>query len=428
MKQLNFDVAIVGGGVAGVRAAISAKKANPNLRVGIICEEKIMYLRPALSHVISGRVKVGDQISTYGSLENLGIHKLENWLAMSMDANSHILTVQSLGNGEIARIKFGNCVIAAGGTSFIPQIEGRELNGVFTLRKLSDALLISEYAKKCHRAVVVGAGFIGLEAAEALSKCGLEVTLVELMPTILGGVLEEEFSGQVAKAANKHGIKISTNSKIEKIGGDRRVEEVSFGGQSQGADMVIFATGVRPRTELVKDILKLAGNGAICVDSEMRTSCEGVYAAGDCSESLDFISRKNVYRPVGSIAARSAEIAGMNAGGVEKESQGFVRTQYNELFGLKVISMGLTVTEAKRLGIPAEEIDLIWDRKDLLHFIPLTSKNHLRMKAIISNKGAVIGFQAVGRGAVGHFSHLFLNLIWKRSKLEEVERIGLRPI
>lgn len=152
----------------------------------------------------------------------------------------------------------------------------------------------------------------------------------------------------------------------------------------------------------------------------MRTNLPGVYAAGDCAETIDFITGGDVYRPMGSVATYSAEIAGSNIAGVEKGYEGFVREQYDRVFGKNVISMGLTVQEAKCKGIAAESYDMIFD-----NIMFRTLPTRALMKAIVRrDNGVIIGWQIVGSVQTSWPSLLFREIIYNRQDMHDVGKLG----
>jgi NADPH-dependent 2,4-dienoyl-CoA reductase/sulfur reductase-like enzyme len=270
---------------------------------------------------------------------------------------------------------------------------------------------------------VVGAGFVGLETAETLSHRRLSVTLI-VRSRILRGILEQDLSQVLVHRAQTHGIGILNGATLERIEGNRKVERVVIGERTLKSNVVIFATGVEPDTRLAQSMgLATAKNRAIKTDKRMQTDLNGVYATGDCSESIDFISGKSAYRPLGSIAALTAKIAGANAVGVEKTYEGIIRRQYNKIFDTEIISIGLSAEEAKNFGIRPKVLKVRIKKPELLLFPQLASRNLMR---VIANEDTdtIIGWQAIGIRQSSLFSHYFHDCILHRRKIYDISVSG----
>lgn len=414
---------MIGGGVAGVQAAIAAKKACPSKSVAIVSNEPAIYSRPALRSVITGYVKRISDIAIYSSkiLEQLQIMFLKGHEALNVIPDRRTVITK---NKHEFSIKYDKLVFTTGSVPAFPQTKSSR-SGLFTIKWFNDALELSRYSTPKMKAFVDGAGFIGLEVAEALARRGLDVTIV-VRSRLLRKLLEPDLSQVVARRIDAHDVKLVTGATIEEVGGKQKVEYVLFGGQKLSADIVVFTRGVKPNASLaVQTDLQLAQNGAIKTGNRMQTSSEGVYAAGDCAETLDFMAERHVYRPLSSIAAWAAEIAGSNAAGAEKTYNGFVRQQYNKIFGSEVVSIGLSTEEAHELGIAAEAVDVKIKEPRYRPLSQLTPVKAL-MKAVVQ-KGTeiLLGWQVVGLRQCSWASYLFQELIRNRQNLSDVQELGI---
>jgi NADPH-dependent 2,4-dienoyl-CoA reductase/sulfur reductase-like enzyme len=424
----HFDLIVIGGGVAGIQASLEAKKLQPRKSVALVTDEIITYSRPSLTAVISGAVNDVDRIGIFSpeTLKSSGIQLLSGHEISEIEHPAHTVYMKKIGqkqSGSASPFNYEKLVIATGAIPLVPRTEGGGLTGVFTVRKFQEALAASKFISSGMTAHVVGAGFVGLDTAEALARRRLSVTLI-VRSRILRGILEQDLSQALVDRAQMHGVKILNGVTLERIEGNRKVERVVIDEKALKSDVVIFATGVEPDTKLAQSMgLVTARNGAIRTDKSMQTNLNGVYATGDCSESIDFVSGKSVYRPLGSIAALTAKIAGANAVGVEKIYEGIIRRQYNRIFDTEIISIGLSTEEAKNHNIKAKAFKVRIKKPELLLFPQLVSKNLMRV-IVNEDTDAVIGWQAIGIRQTSLFSHYFHDCIFNRRKLEDVNASG----
>jgi len=252
-------------------------------------------------------------------------------------------------------VPYDKLLIATGGTPIIPQVEGKDLKGVFTFTKWDDAKNIKDFIKRnsLKRAVVVGGGSIGLKATEALIELGLKVTVVELADRILSVTFDQRASQMVEDNLRKRGIEIIFDNTVAQIkakgghnkgssGGKRRVSGVVLRDKRKLAcDLVIFAIGVSPSASLVKDTPVRVKRG-ILVDEYMQTSISDVYAAGDVVEAFDLVMGITRPIPIWPNAYRQGSVAGCNMAGGLKEYQGGLAMNSVEIFGVSTISVGQT--------------------------------------------------------------------------------------
>lgn len=427
---MKFDLLIIGGGVAGTEAALAARQVQPSKSVALVSCNPLTYPAPDPMAILGGFVRSAGDVRRFGAeaLRNLGVTLFEGYEATSADRDRRTVRIKNSQAEQEFSLEYGKMVIATGSIPAVPSVEGCGLPGVFTVKWFEDASRLFDYAKRGMRAFVVGAGIIGLETAETLAERGLNVTIVEMLPHILGGVVEPDLSEAVARQVKVKGLKIVTDTQLDEIGGGDKVRYVSLEGQKSDADVVVFTTGMRPNTTLASQIgLELAENNAIKTGNRMETSFQSIYAAGDCAETLDFVTGKPVSRPLGSVAAESARIAGSNAVGVEKTYNGFIRTQYARIFKTDVGSMGLTTSEANRLGLRAEAVNLSM-RNSSHTFFSLALPTKSLMKATVS-KDVLIGVQSLGfrRNAWTFWAfQFFQELIKGRQEISSIRKLGFK--
>jgi NADH oxidase (H2O2-forming) len=253
---------------------------------------------------------------------------------MALDADRKSVLLQT-GN-----IDYDKLVIATGSKPIKPPIKGMDTKGVFTLKSLEDAGLISKW--QGHTAVVIGSGPIGVEASLALKKRGYQVTLVELLDRILPQVFDEYPARFIKDALGKNGINVSTREKVVEISGEGSVERVITDRRKIKCDTVILAAGMRPEKSFAEGVLGQGVLGGIKVNDRMETSLEDVYASGDCVEAQGLIEGRPVLSLLWHNARMQGEVAGSNAAGIPRTYTGSINVTGIEVRGLKAISIGIT--------------------------------------------------------------------------------------
>ncbi|MCD6325617.1 FAD-dependent oxidoreductase, partial [Candidatus Bathyarchaeota archaeon] len=229
---------------------------------------------------------------------------------------------------------------------------GRERKGVFTLRTLEDGKRINQALEKAKSAVVIGAGLIGLEAAVSFVERGLKTTVVELLPQVCPAMLDKDTARLVQKHLEEKGLKVVTGKGVDEILGDDHVSGVSVAGEEIPADLVIVATGVRPNVQLAKEAgIAIGETRGIKTNMRMETSVKDVYAAGDCAESVNLITKRPMLSQLGTTAVRQGKVAGINAAGGYSIFMGCLGSCVTKLFDLEIGATGLTGFAASRAGI-----------------------------------------------------------------------------
>jgi NADH oxidase (H2O2-forming) len=429
-----FDLVVLGGGVSGACAAYAAASKSRDLKkrfsISLISNEETVYSRGALPSLIAREICSLREISVYpaSQLRKLGVNFYKHHEVLSVDFKENSVLIKNLENKERLKIGFKKLIIATGSLPKVPPVKGAGLKGVYTVKLFRDAKDLSKRAKRGMKALVVGAGLIGMETANALMKLGLNVTVVEMLPNILSGVLEPCLSSYVRARAENLGVKIMTQCALDSVEGKRKVETAILNGERVAFDFVVFCVGVKPNTKIFVDSgLEMANYGAIKTDSQMRTNIDDVYAVGDCAEKIDFITKRLVHRPLGSLATRTAEIAGNNVLGANVEFDGSIRHQYDYVFGTHISSMGLSSGEAASLGLSTETVPVKLSRNSAFSQEVLKSPLETKMCAIVEKESdKIVGWQSVGSSKLVSFYNVFVDeIIRKGGKIEEIQEAGL---
>jgi NADPH-dependent 2,4-dienoyl-CoA reductase/sulfur reductase-like enzyme len=293
-------------------------------------------------------------------------------------------------------VDYDALVVAAGASPVRPPVPGLDRPGVFTIRSLDEAVELRRLLDggTVRRAVVVGAGYIGLETAEALACRGIEVEVIDALPRVLGNV--DEPIAELARAELERHARLRLGTRLDAVhaGGSGSSLTVVAGGAVISTDLVLIATGVRPAT----DLLIQAGaahlaDRSVLVDPAMRTSLPDVFAAGDCVALPHLVLGAPAWVPLGPAANKTGRVAGTVAAGGTAAFGGIVGTAVVKVFGLEVARTGLTLAEARAAGLAATATDMV--SRSRAKYYPGGSPLHVRL--VHAPDGRLLGGQLAGR-------------------------------
>jgi NADH oxidase (H2O2-forming) len=348
-------IVIIGAHAAGVDAASAARKTDRTAEITLITDEKHAgYSRCGLPFVIGRHIPSFNNLivfpPSYFQMMKLNL-KTETKVTKIDTGKKTVLTVDKTGNTE--EIPYDSLIIAAGASAFTPPIKGREKQGILPLRTIEDGQRIEQAIQEgAKKAVVMGAGLIGLETAVALQERGLQVTVVEMLPQVLPAMLDADVAKMVQEMLEQKGIKILTNKPVEEFLGADKVTGIMAGGEQINADLFVSAFGVRANTQLAVDAgITLGETRLIKTNARMETNVKDVYAVGDCAESIHIITQKPTVQQLGTVAVRQGKVAGINAAGGYATFPGVIGSAVTELYDTQIGATGLTETAAKRAGI-----------------------------------------------------------------------------
>ncbi|MGB2822225.1 MAG: FAD-dependent oxidoreductase [Phycisphaerae bacterium] len=401
-------VVVVGGVAAGPKAASKILRLRPDAEVTVVEKGKLLsYAGCGLPYYISDVVKEQKELmaTPVGTVRDAvffrkvkNVHVMNETEAMEIDRPGKRVRVRDLGDGKESWLDYDKLVLATGACPVVPPVGGADMDGVFTLHGVQDAEGIKQVLAdgKAHDAVIVGGGLIGVEITESLVQKGCRVTIVEMLPQTLS-VLDWEMARLVEQHMESHGVKVLTNTKVERFEGDGRVSAVVAGGATLPADMVILGVGVRPNVKLAQDAgLEIGSTGAIKVDERMCTSDPDIYAAGDCVESVDLLTGRPCYVPLGSTANKQGRVAAVNLCGGDDRFPGVLGSTVCKVFDHCVARTGLTEAAARKAGY--EVTTALAPAPDKAHFMP-TAKPLLLKLVVDSKTRRLLGAQAAGPGA-----------------------------
>jgi len=337
---------IAGTGIAAVRAAEALHASDPQGNIVMVSDETTPpYSRVLLSHHIAGiRDERSLSLRSDGWCKDVGAEVVAGNGARGLDVERRLVILSS---GR--ELSYDRLLIATGASSVRLPILGADLEGVIGLRNLPDAAAIASLAPD--EAVVVGGGFIGIKAAEALHHLGTRVTMVEKLPQLLPQMLDAMAAEMVRVRLEAHGIRILTGTGVREIEGNGRVGGVVLeSGERIGGTLVIVGVGVKPNVAWLRGS-PVEVNRGVVVDGQMRTSVPDVWAAGDVVESCDLISGTRIVNAIWPIAATQGRVAGVNMAGGVQQFAGSLPMNTLNVFGMAVASFGQVRSEIEAVAV-----------------------------------------------------------------------------
>jgi NADH oxidase (H2O2-forming) len=390
-------IVIIGAHAAGVDAASAARKTDRTAEITLITKEKYTgYSRCGLPFVIGGHIPSFNDLivfpPSFYQMMKLNL-KTETTVTNINPNDKTIDTIDKTGNTET--IPYDSLILTTGAYAFIPPIKGREKQGVFSLRTIEDGQKIDQAIRNGARnAAVIGAGLIGLETAIALKERGVNTTVIELIPQVLPVMLDKEMAKLVHEMLEQKGLKIIVGKGVDEILGGEKATAVSVASEQIPADIVVVATGVRANTELATKAGVATGETrAIKTNARMETNVKDIYAAGDCAESINIITKKPACPQLGTVAVRHAKVAGINAAGGYSLFTGVLGSAVTQLFDTQIGVTGLTEFFAKREGI--ETVTGTITSKTKADYYP--GAKPIKVKLVVEKESQrIIGAQIIG--------------------------------
>lgn len=391
-------IVIIGGSDAGVSAALRVREVDPAATVTMLVADAFPnYSICGLPFYLSGEVADWHQLAhrTLGDIEAVGIQVRLNTRALAIDPTAH--TVKIAKNGETEEtLPYDKLVIGTGAEPIRPPIPGVDTPGVFRLHSMADSFQLAAYldTRQPHRALIIGAGYIGLEMADALHRRGLAVTVVEQAPAVLP-TIDPGLGLRLGDYLTSHGVSVRTGIRIERIKREGDLLRVQ-GSPAFAAevDLVLVVVGVQPATNLARAAgLALGLKGALPVDRSMATAVPDIYAAGDCVETYHRLLDAPTYLPLGTTAHKQGRVAGENSAGGDVQFAGSLGTQVVKVFDWAMARTGLRDHEAAAAGYQPETVEFTaWDHKA---YYPGAHEITLRITGDRAN-GRLLGAQIMG--------------------------------
>ena len=328
-------------------------------------------------------------------------------------------------NGTAIEESYDKLILATGSLPIVPNLKGMDLENVQQVKIFQNAQDVIEKLKNpaIKNVAVIGAGYIGVELAEAFKRHEKNVTLIDAMPSSLSNYYDKPFTELMDKNLKDHGIKLEYNQMVKEIKGTAKVEAVVTDKGEYPADMVVVCIGFRPNTELGKNDLETFKNGAYLVNTKQETSVKDVYAIGDCATVLDNSIGERSYIALATNAVRSGVVAAHNASGIALDSIGVQGSNGINIYDLKMVSSGITVERAKKLGIDVEYTDF----EDLQKADFMETNNPPVKIRIVYNKKtrAVVGAQMASTYDMSMGIHMFSLAIQEKVTIDKLKLLDI---
>lgn len=419
-----MKVLIIGGVAAGTKTAAKLKREDRSAEVTVITKDQdISYAGCGLPYYVGGAIGSRDELivntpQKYSGLTGVEVRTGKE--AVALDAEKKEVTVKDVVTGEEEACPYDKLVIAVGASPSVLPVEGKNLSGVFTMRTPDDAEGIRIYAEKndVKKAVVIGGGFIGLEAAENLKARGINVTVIDFASQILPNILDPEMAVYAKKHLINTGIRVLTGTSAKEILGTDKVTGVKTSAGILPCELLIMAAGIRPNTDFLKDTGIEMFRGTILVDNTMKTSLDDVYAAGDCVMVTNRITGARQWSPMGSSANMEGRTLAQVLSGTQKTYPGVLGTGVVKLPGLNIGRTGLTEMQAKEAGY--DVITALVPTDDKAHYYPDASFFITKLIADRTTR-KLLGVQVFGPGAVDKMVDIAVMGINMGAVLEDFE-------
>lgn len=387
---------ILGGVAAGMSAATRARRLRPDLDITVLDKgSDVSYGACGLPFFLSGEIADSQTLVVYDAdyfREKRDISVLLRHEAIEIEPGRKLVHALRDGSHPVT-FPYDKLVLSTGAAPSI-DIPGANFPGVFTFSTLSDAKHLRAFldASRPSSAIVVGSGYIGLEAADALASRSLGVTLLGRSATLLEG-FAPEISARAEQSLASRSIRILKSTAVQSISFSPGSSElhVHHSSGSESAGVVILATGLKPQTALAESAgIRLGSTRAIAVDNRLQTNLPSIFAAGDCVETTHIVSGRHVYFPLGTTANKQGRAAGENAAGGHAVFDGIAGTLATKIFGLELARTGLSLDEARAAGFHPDSVQVdTFTHAKYLGGRPLT--------AVLfwdRSSGRLLGFQA----------------------------------
>lgn len=437
---MSLKVVVVGAVALGPKVACRLKRVMPGAEITVVDQDRfISYGGCGIPYYLSEDVP--DERSLMSTSfhvlrdpaffrEAKGVTVLPRTRALRIDRGRKVVEVEDLEGGGRRELEYDRLVLGTGSETVRPPVPGIELEKVFSVHNLQNALDVKRavVSPDVTRAVVIGGGAIGVEVTEALADIwGIRTALVER----LGHILPQAFDANIAAVAEHHlrekGVEVLTGETVLRLDGGEEgmVRQVVTDRRTLQADMVVLSAGVRPRSRLAREAgLDLSSGGGIVVNEHLQTSDPDIYAGGDCIENRSHITGGGVYTPLGSLANRQGRVIASHIAGMGGSFQGVVGSFIVKIFDLSLASAGLSLEKALAEGFDAERVLTVgYDRA---HFWP--EKSLLFLQLIVDRSDRrVLGISGVGgaNDALAVRIDAVAALLKHRPTVEEISNLEL---
>ena len=394
-----MNIVVIGGVAAGTKAAAKLLRQDRTAQVTVYTKSTdISYAGCGLPYYVGGDIETRDELIVNTPERYMGLTGAQVKTGMEATKVDPAAKTVTFANGEV--VSYDKLVIATGAAPFVPNVPGKDLPGVFTMRTPDDAIGLRAYVdeNKCRSAVVVGAGFIGLEIAENLLKKGLKVTVVDMASQVMPNLFDAEVADYIRRQLQAKGIRVVTGAGLEMVLGGEKATGIRTAVGGFEGDVVVMAIGVRPATAFLNDSGVEMFRGTIVVDKFQKTNLPDIYAVGDCAMVYNRLTGKGQWSAMGSTANITGRLLAKNLTGEAAPYGGCLGTGVVRLAdGLNAGRTGLTEEQAKAAGFDAVTVTCVTD--DKAHYYPDAASFVTKLIADRESH-KLLGIQVLGGGSV----------------------------
>jgi NADPH-dependent 2,4-dienoyl-CoA reductase/sulfur reductase-like enzyme len=423
-----MHILIIGGSDAGISAALRAQELDPQTEITVVLADDFPnFSICGLPYYLSGETPNWRDLAHRSEFP--GIQLLRNHLARQIDAARKTVVVEVAGREKTLR--YDQLVIATGSVPVDPQLPGSDSAGVFSLHTMQDSFQVHQHlsTREPRTAVLIGAGYIGLELADAFTQRGIQVTLLSRSATVLPTV-DASLGRRVQEELQRHGVEVLTAvqaTQIERasVNASSSLIVTDSAGARHAADVVVVAVGARPDSLLAQEAgVALGVREAIAVNRSMRTNLPDVFAAGDCVETYHRLLREPTYLSLGTIAHKQGRVAGENAVGGSREFAGYLGTQSLKVFELAIVRTGLLDHEARRAGFDPLSVAIV--ANDHKGYYPGAVPLALHVTGD-RNTGRLLGAQILGhrKAEISKRIDIVATALFQESQVETLNELDL---
>jgi NADPH-dependent 2,4-dienoyl-CoA reductase/sulfur reductase-like enzyme len=425
---------VVGGDAAGMSAAAGARRRRTVDELEIVAFEKgehTSFAACGIPYLVGDLVHDADDLVARTPEEHrrLGIDVRMRHEVIAIDTDAHTVTVRDLdaSSGASSEMveRYDQLVIATGATPIRPELPGIDATGIYGVQTLDDGIVLRGVVdeESPRRAVVVGAGYIGVEIGEALLRRGLDVTMLCADPTPLT-TLDADMGEEIADALRGLGIDLHLGEHAHGFtveGGRAIAAETDTG--IYPADLIVLGIGARPNVTLARNAgITIGPTGGIVTDDHQRTSAPHVFAAGDCIETRHLVTGAPVAIALGTHANKQGRVVGINATGGEAVFPGVLGTAVTKVCDYEVARTGLTEHEAEEAGFDAYPTTI--DATSRAQYYPEATP--IRVKVVTEKQtGRLLGAQIVGREGAAKRVDVLAACLWNGMTVEEIISLDL---
>lgn len=423
-----MKILVLGGVAAGTKVAAKLMREDRSNEVTILNKGKnISYAGCGLPYYVGHVIEEKEQLIVntpvkYAKLT--GVNVLTETEAVKVDPEAKKVTAIDLNTQEEKVYDYDKLVIAVGASPVKPPIEGCDLENVFCMRTPEDAIRLREVIDggNIKKAVVVGAGYIGLEIAENLKAMGIRPFVLDMAPQVLAPGFDQEMADYVENKLIESGIPVVTGVTVTGIEGDGKVQKVTTSKKAYKTDLVVLSAGIRPNTAFLNDTGLEMVKGTILTNAFGETNLPDVYAVGDCAMVHNAMTGKPAWSPMGSTANIAGRVVAQNMLGAGMNYKGTLGTAVCKLPGINVGRTGLTEAQAKAEGFDPVSVITVVD--DKAHYYAGASSFIIKM---IADKATekLLGVQVIGSGAVDKVVDIAVTGIMLKGTLTDLSDMDL---